>query len=278
MPGHFTTDDLLIITKTYPTPSQKYRETTCVAALTRGGEMRRLFPVPFRLLSGDSRFKRWEWVRLKSSRKSTDQRPESRKIEIDSIVRLNEEVKTGDGWRERLAMIRSHIVSDPDAMEERRKSSGETLGFVEPVRCVALEITPVDDPEWSDKDIQKLCADGLFDPAEAKARTLLRKLPFDFHYKYVCATADGEREFRHKVTDWEFGALFWKCRQNHGPNGWENSFRDRVERDFIESRKLLFLMGTMHLYPNRWLIVGVVYPPKPQPAPALQQLDLGLGL
>jgi hypothetical protein len=158
-------------------------------------------------------------------------------------------------------LIKPHIVSDPDAMEERRKGSGETLGFVEPVRCVALEITPVDDPEWSDKDIQKLCADGLFDPAEAKARTLLRKLPFDFHYKYVCAMAEGEREFRHKVTDWEFGALFWKCWQNHGPNGWENSFRDRVEREFIESRKLLFLMGTMHLYPNRWLIVGVVYPP-----------------
>lgn len=27
-------EELLILTKTYPTPSTKYRETTCVAAVT----------------------------------------------------------------------------------------------------------------------------------------------------------------------------------------------------------------------------------------------------
>lgn len=48
-------EELLILTKTYPSPSSKYRETTCVAAINRQGEMRRLFPVPFRLLEGGAK-------------------------------------------------------------------------------------------------------------------------------------------------------------------------------------------------------------------------------
>lgn len=40
-------EELLILTKTYPLPSAKYRETACVAALTRAGEMRRLYPRAF---------------------------------------------------------------------------------------------------------------------------------------------------------------------------------------------------------------------------------------
>src|SRR5437773_2433264 len=137
----FTTEDLLILTKTYPTPSQQYRETTCVAALTREGELRRLFPIPFRLLAGENRFKRWEWVRMKLSRKTSDARLESRKIEVDSIVRLDNFVDTSQGWTRRLELIERHKISDPDTLEERRKTTGETLGFIEPVRCVGFEIT-----------------------------------------------------------------------------------------------------------------------------------------
>ena len=53
-----STEELLILTKTYPSPSAQYRETTCVAAVNREGKLRRLFPVPYRLLDGESQFKR----------------------------------------------------------------------------------------------------------------------------------------------------------------------------------------------------------------------------
>lgn len=272
----FATEDLLILTKTYPTPSQQYRETTCVAALTQEGDLRRLFPIPFRLLAGEDRFKRWEWVRMKLSRKTSDARPESRKIEIDSIVRLGDFLDTSRGWARRLALIERHKVSDPDTLEERRKTTGETLGLIEPIRCISLEIAAVDNPEWSAAEGEKLRAEGLFDTAEARARTLLRKVPFDFHYRYVCETPHGQKEFRHKVTDWEFGALYWNCVNRHGSKGWEAAFRDKVEHDFFSSRRLLFLLGTMRFHPHRWLLVGVVYPPKPQGVVPSPQLDLGL--
>lgn len=272
--ARFVSEDILILTKTYPAPSKKYRETTCVAGVSDNGALRRIFPVPFRLLEGESRFKRWEWVRVKTSPKTSDPRPESRKIEIDAIIRLRESVGTADGWAKRLALISPHVISDPDALEARRGQTKETLGFVAPTKCVGLDITEVADPEWTDDELEKLTADGLFDTSEARSRTTLRKLPHDFHYRYQCQTPSGPKEFRHKVTDWEFGALYWNCMRRHGPKGWQAPFRQKVEHEFFETHRLLFLLGTMHLHPHRWLIVGVIYPPKPQPPPASQQLDL----
>lgn len=57
------TERLLILTKTYPAPSAKHREISCVAAINGDGQFRRLYPLPFRLLEGDLKFKKWEWKR-----------------------------------------------------------------------------------------------------------------------------------------------------------------------------------------------------------------------
>ncbi len=270
----FVSEDVLILTKTYPTPSRQYRETSCIAGVTRKGAMRRLFPIPFRLLQGADQFAKWEWIRIQTGAKTSDPRPESRKIETDAIIRLSETVDASDGWAKRLPIIEPHLVSDPDALEARRRLTGETLGFVEPSRCVALEITAADTSDWSPDELVKLRADGLFDSDEVRNRTELRKVPFDFRYRYECLTPEGPKEFRHKVTDWELGALYWKCWQNHGPQGWEASFRKRAETWFFAERRMLFLLGTMLAHPHRWLIVGLVYPPTPPAPPNEQQLDL----
>ncbi|WP_245961234.1 hypothetical protein [Neopusillimonas maritima] len=38
---------ILILAKTYPSPSAQYVETSCVAGISQDGSMRRLYPVPF---------------------------------------------------------------------------------------------------------------------------------------------------------------------------------------------------------------------------------------
>ncbi|TWA26380.1 hypothetical protein FB004_103486 [Sinorhizobium medicae] len=42
---------ILILCKTYPSPSGKYAETTCVAGMDENSNLVRLFPVPFRLIA-----------------------------------------------------------------------------------------------------------------------------------------------------------------------------------------------------------------------------------
>ena len=271
------TEDLLILTKTYPSPSAGHRETTCVAAATRAGELRRIFPVPFRLLDGDAQFKKWEWIQARVSRPSGDHRPESRRIDTGSIHRSGNiiPVRNGD-WSERTRWLQSHIVPGFTALEQRRQASGQTLGVLRVSQILELRITKVKDDDWTEEDRIKLSQDGLFDTEEVKRRPPLRKLPHDFHYRYECKMADGQVEIcTHKLTDWEIGALYWNCLKLYGSKGWETKFRHRLETEFAE-KDLLLLMGTIHRFPDQWLIVGIINPPRPAPNQA-EQLGLSLG-
>jgi len=115
---------------------------------------------------------------------------------------------------------------------------------------------------------------GLFDEADAKRLATLRKMPFDFHYRYACATGDHAHEYRHKIADWEAGALYWNCRQRYR-DGWEAPFRAKLE-EALPAADLMFLMGTIHRFPNQWLIVSLIYPPRPPAAPPDQPSLFGL--
>ena len=223
-----TVEELLILTKTYPSPSTKYRETTCVAAITRNGEMRRLFPVPYRFLTDDTQFKKWEWIRASVATTTADQRPESRRIDVDSIELLGERVGTDDNWFERRQIVESHVVEDFHTLEERRKTSGQTLGFIRPKAVSSFEITPAKESTWSDEDYQKLAQDGLFDTEEMRSRVVLQKVPFDYYYKYI----SGENVHRHKVVDWEGGALYWNCLHRYGEKAGWKSFVTNSKRSF----------------------------------------------
>jgi hypothetical protein len=252
-------EKLLILTKTYPSPSRKYREISCIAALNEHGELRRLFPIPHRLLDGDLQFERWEWIQANISKANNDHRPESYRLDTDSINRISK-VGTGAGWAERYQWIVPHIVDRFEALEIRRQSSGETLGFIRP-KDFELIITPTDNPNWTDEEKATLIQDGLFDTPEVKSRIPLRKLPYDFHYHYECQIESNDSKHKHKIIDWEAGALYWKCQKRYGDD-WEKYFRQKLEMEFSQTKELLFLMGTMHRFPDQWLIVGLIYPPK----------------
>ena len=79
------------------------------------------------------------------------------------------------------------------ALEARRQATGETLGFLRASKIIELKITPIKQADWTEADKIKLTQDGLFDSLEIKQRHALRKLPFDFHYRYECATTGTPR-------------------------------------------------------------------------------------
>src|SRR3546814_9364123 len=94
-----------------------------------------------------------------------------------------------------------------DTLNTARVSTGATLGILRPTRIVGLDITPVDNPDWTKEELQKLVQyqqqAGLFDDDDAREITTLRKLPFSFHYNYECEVGGETRAYRHKVADWE---------------------------------------------------------------------------
>lgn len=264
---------ILILAKTYPSPSTKYSETSCVAGITEQGLMRRLFPVPFRLIERGKQFKKWQWIETLVEKAPADHRRESHKVYIDTI-HCGESIESGRNWVNRLPWIdKMPSFTNFDDIEASRLDHGTTLALLRPKKLVELAISEADSPHWTDEERTILLKDemqaNLFTEDEARQSIKeLRKVPYDFHYSYVCDTPEGEKAFRHKIVDWEAGALFWNCRRSHG-KGWEAPFRAKLGEQ-LPGKDLMFLMGNQHRFPHQWLIISVIYPPKQKPADSQQ--------
>lgn len=257
--------DILILCKTYPSPSGKHVETSCVAGMRPDGSLIRLFPVPFRLIDGAQQFKKWQWVHARIEHAPADRRTESHKLFVDTVKFMGEPLSTSRKWDARRGPIdKFRVFDDFTTLEADRVSAGTTLGILRPSEIRSLEITPVSNPDWSEDEKAKLLQSqhqgGLFDDTDTKALTTLKKLPFDFHYRYACTVDGVTHEYRHKIVDWEAGALYWNCRHGHGA-AWELPFRAKMETQ-LPSADLMFLMGTIHRFPDQWLIVSLIYPPR----------------
>jgi hypothetical protein len=266
---------ILILCKTYPSPSSKHVETSCVAGVDESGQLIRLFPVPFRLVADDQQFKKWQWIYARVRKATDDHRPESFRISVDTIEMQGDPLPTKNAWEARRTAINSvEIFDDFNALELARQSRGVSLGLVRPTQLLDVLISKAKSAEWTADEIAKLMQAqnqaSLFDEdAEQSSLKLLRKLPFDFHYKYACQVDGNTTVYEHKLVDWEVGALYWNI---HRHADWQDKFKQRYLTEFAE-KDVLFLMGTIHRFPNQWLIVSVLYPPK-RPREVLDQGNL----
>ncbi len=260
---------ILILAKTYPSPSAQYVETSCVAGVAQSGAMRRLFPVPFRMIEDGQQFRKWQWIDVRVEKANKDHRPESYKVYVDTI-NCGDVIDTTKGWSLRWKWLdRIPAFSSFDAIDAARLADGLSLALLRPKRLLGLDIIKARNPDWTDEEREKLLQEqmqgNLFSEAEERKQVKqLRKVPFDLYYRYVCDTPDGEKVHKHKIVDWEAGALFWKCRESYGVD-WEKPFRAKLVED-LGSKELMFLMGNQHRFQDQWLIISLIYPPKRKPA------------
>jgi hypothetical protein len=255
---------VLILCKTYPSPSAKYAETSCVAGMDEQGHLIRLYPVPFRLIGDDKQFKKWQWITARLEKSRNDHRPESHKLYVDTISCDDAELPTDDHWHARRPWLdKLPVFQDFGDLENARQTQGTTLALLRPGRIKKLEISPVTSPAWTEEEKANLVSlqqqAQLFDDTDTGSVAQLRKPP----YHYECPTADGTQTYKHKIVDWEIGALYWNVHRRHGSN-WEQSFRDKLENN-LPAQDLMFLMGTIHRFPDQWLIISLIYPPKRRP-------------
>lgn len=253
---------LLVLCKTYPSPSAGYVETSCVAAMTEHGQLLRLYPVPFRLLQEDLQFRKWQWIEVDIAKTSKDRRPESRRIRADALRCLGEPLSTHQDWVARRPYIdllrKFHSFEE---LDQARQREGVTLGLLVRQEVVSLELAPAKQPDWSLEDIAKLStAQGdLFSEPDRQSLRQLEKLPYDFHYRYRSTDRPDADVQKHKIVDWEAGALYRNVRSR--PAGdWQAAFRAKYELE-LPSKDLMLLMGTIHRFPDQWLIVSVIAPP-----------------
>ena len=255
---------ILILCKTYPSPSATYAETSCVAGMEESGTLIRLYPVPFRLIGDDKQFKKWQWVTVRIEKAKKDHRPESHKIFVDTINCDSQPLPTDDNWRARREYIEKiPVFRDFAELDAARKNQGTTLGLIRPSRVLGLDVTPSEKPEWTEEEKAKLIKmqqqGDLFDDTDARSIATLRKLPFDFHYRYACDVGDGTKEYRHKIVDWEAGALYLNVVRKSNGKTWLDRLKAKLESE-LPGRDLMFLMGNMHRFPHQWLIISLIFP------------------
>lgn len=264
---------ILILAKTYPSPSAQYVETSCVAGISQDGSMRRLYPVPFRMIEEGQQFKKWQWIDVRIEKTNKDHRLESHKLYVDTIT-CGDVIDTKKEWASRWEWLgKIPAFESFDAIESGRIADGLSIALLRPKRLIALEINKARNQDWTDEEREKLMREqmqgDLFSEAEAKRQVKdLRKVPFDFYYRYMCDTPDGEKEHKHKIVDWEAGALFWNCRRSHGVD-WEVPFRAKLEEQ-LGGKDLMLLMGNQHRFQDQWLIISLIYPPKRKPVEVRQ--------
>jgi hypothetical protein len=126
-------EHILILAKTYPSPSAQYVETSCVAGITQSGAMRRLFPVPFRMIEDRQQFRKWQWIDVRVEKANKDHRPESHKVYVDTI-NCGGVIDTKNGWSSRLQWLdKIPVFGSVDLIDATRLANGLSLALLRPV-------------------------------------------------------------------------------------------------------------------------------------------------
>jgi len=245
-----------IVVKTYPVPAWNGIEVSCTAAVTSDRQWIRLFPIPFRFLEEEKRFKKYQWIEVRV-RRSRDSRPESYVIDKDSIKILGDPLSTKKNWAARKELIAPLLTTSYCAAKVKRDADGyPTLAAFKPKEIERL-IVERDSDKWGDAELAKLRQGDMFDEGPA---TELERIPFKFSYQFKCIdeTCPGHTVM---CSDWEMGQAYREWRRKYGANAWERQFRNRFELEMIEKKDTHFYIGTVAQHPANWIIVGLFYPP-----------------
>jgi hypothetical protein len=147
---------ILILAKTYPSPSAQHIETSCVAGINEHGAMRRLYPVPFRLIEEGQKFKKWQWIEARIEKANKDHRSESHKIFVDTLS-CGEVLEPKKQWDARWPWIEKFpTFTNFDDLEVNRVATGLSLALMRPKQVLSLEIVEARNTEWTEEEREKL--------------------------------------------------------------------------------------------------------------------------
>jgi hypothetical protein len=252
------TRKILIATKTYPSISTKYQETVCTAGILLSEEENplqwiRIYPIRYRYLDFDKRYPRWAIVSAKIKRNDQDYRPESFRID-DNSLQIIRKIDTTNNWQERKSLVLSlqfRSIADIQAQ-------GKSLGIIKP-KSIERFFSKKTSREWNQKQQAVLNQLDLFEP-----NIDLEKIPYQFVYQF---TDEDNVPHKYSISDWEIMELYRKCRDRSQLLGLEaeqyalEKVRQKLEDDFLESKDLYFIVGNLKNHAKSFMIIGLFYTP-----------------
>ena len=251
---------ILIATKTYPSISKKYKETVCTAGILLDDAEKplqwiRIYPVRFRDLEFEKRYKRWSIISAEIERNEKDFREESYRVN-DQSIEVIRKIGTKNNWRELKSLI---LPLQFDSIDEIQVQ-GKSLGIIKP-KMIEKYFVRKTDREWNSKQQAIQDQGDLFEgPID------LEKIPYQFGYTFI--ESNGVRH-SYTISDWEISQLYRKCRDRSNAATIEErehdallKVRQKLEGEFLEKKDLYFIVGNLKNHSKTFMIIGIFYPPK----------------
>jgi len=252
---------VLIWGKTYPELSSKYYETVCTGGTREDGRFIRLYPIPFRYLSDTKLFAKYQWVYARVKKSKEDPRPESYKVDPNSIIQ-NDYIPTDKkGWEKRAQVVfrdGSHVFTCVEELIEENKRSKISLGFVRPKEIIEVLIDKRPESEYNDF-LRKLKANeertrqnDLFGGLSVKELKSLEYVSHRFKIHFHCDNSDCKGH-KMSILDWEAYELVRR-------EGIDKA-KAKIESVLnIKEYDVGFFLGNFRLYQNTFAIGGIWYP------------------
>lgn len=262
---------VLITVKAYPLPSRTYDELVCTAGITDDGEWIRIYPVPFRFLKDEGRYRKYQWVNINLKKARKDFRPESYSPADTSLGDMDiiETLETSKKWRRRKQFVLEKgpkvYTSITELIEDSKEPKNISLVTFKPAKITGFEFE--EEREWSEGLQKNLHQRDLFDERGGKGdKDIVQKLPFKFYYRLE---DENGKSSKMMIEDWEIGALYWNCLKRADGN--EEIALQKVRQKYFDTfthkNDIYLFLGTTLQYHRRrmnnpFVIIGVFYPPK----------------
>jgi len=249
---------ILITVKAYPNPSRTYGETVCCAGVElSSGKWIRLYPIPYRDLDDEQKFKKYSVVDLRCGKAPDDNRPESHKVDAGSI-RIVESWDTKDRWGRRKEVVLPTLSASMCQVYRDSEGEGKSLALVKPDSIsFSWEKAPAKDHAAREACYAQL---SFFD----KRKRAIEAIPYTFHYSFKCPRVEGCPGHTMPIIDWELGQSYrnWRWRYRNTKVLLEKIRECWLDKLCSAKNDVYFYVGNMKRFRQTFMILGVFYPPK----------------
>ena len=252
------TKQVLVTVKAYPNPSKKYGETVCVAGIDlKSNQWIRLFPIPFRDLDDDKKFKKYNLIEVKAEKARDDARHESYKVDSESI-KIMEYYDTSDKWERRKKLVLPTSSNSFCEILSESKTNEKSLGMFKPCNVqFSFETTTQKDQEERDACYAQL---NFYN----KKKDTIEHIPFIFRYSFYCCGEPACMGHTLPIIDWEIGQSYRSWRWSYKD---EATLLEKMKERWLakmcsDKHDTYFFVGNWKRFRDKFLVLGVFYPPK----------------
>ncbi len=224
---------ILILVKTYPVASKKYKELVCTAGILEDGSWVRLYPIDFRELPKESKYSKYQYIEVDCVKDLSDPRKESYKLL--SAIKPLEHISSSDKWYARKNLVLQNVYYEKSTLLEDFQNYGLSLSIFKPSIVKSFEIK-----------IGEKSSD------------------FKFWYRFTDLNGISSRL---RIIDWEIYQLTRKLLAKYGSD--EYKIKEILKKKYFDEMKkkdIYLFLGTSRKWhirkaKNPFMITGIFYPP-----------------